>query len=492
MIYALLDIAHIRRKRLTCNLPPFAAHNPSSKMMASRGSRRGTIWKLLTRRASCIAILLIHPSPASGFTTTGSWSKEQRSSFHRRSINSDKRASAGGGTHLSAISLLPSLPLIKANDSWGNWAVLSGAATWAQELGKTTTVGRLLGPPVTAMAITFVLASVGVLNPGGSAAAKSLQLLSLQLATPMLLLGADLRDCVNRCGPLLEAFVWAATSTMVACSVGWIVCGGLLTKALGPDGLIVAAALMAKNVGGGINYVAVCRSLSASPEAFAAGLCVDNIFGLIYFPISSALAAGKPDIADKHNPQSSDSSDQSSPQPVSVKQISTALFLASVLTWLGERLGGTAGALPLCTLLTVLVASLSPSRLIVPIQPAAQTLGNCALYLFFATAGAPGLAVAESVKASVLPLSLFLTFLYGMHGLILKTSHSIGRGKGAYAPQRLLVASSAAIGGPTTAAALAQASGWTSLLVPSLLVGNIGYAIATFAGIAYHSIFGGM
>jgi uncharacterized membrane protein len=52
-----------------------------------------------------------------------------------------------------------------------------------------------------------------------------------------------------------------------------------------------------------------------------------------------------------------------------------------------------------------------------------------------------------------------------------------------------LVASSAAIGGPATAVALAQANGWKSLIAPSLLVGNLGYAIATFCGIAFHAFF---
>jgi uncharacterized membrane protein len=55
-------------------------------------------------------------------------------------------------------------------------------------------------------------------------------------------------------------------------------------------------------------------------------------------------------------------------------------------------------------------------------------------------------------------------------------------------PQPFLVASSAAIGGPATSVALAQANSWKSLMVPSLLVGNIGYAIATFCGLAYHSL----
>ena len=57
------------------------------------------------------------------------------------------------------------------------------------------------------------------------------------------------------------------------------------------------------------------------------------------------------------------------------------------------------------------------------------------------------------------------------------------------APQRLLTASSAAIGGPATAAALAQSHNWESLLTPSLLVGNVGYAIATFIGLIFYGLF---
>lgn len=396
------------------------------------------------------------------------------------------------GSSLSTSKLalqLPSTPLISANDAWGNWSFLAGMATLAQVLGKSTSVGRLLGPPVTAMALTFLFASIGVLNPGGTEAAKSLQLICLQLATPLLLLGADLRDCASRCGPLLEAFLVASVATIIACTVGWVTCGGILTKALGRDGLIVAAALMAKNVGGGINYVAVCRCLSASPEAFAAGLCVDNIFGLLYFPISSALSAGRPDLDDDATSQGLEELRDPENTPITVKHITTVVWVGSLLIWLGEKLGGTAGALPLCTLFTVSLASLAPQKWMVPLQPASHLLGSCALYLFFATAGAPGLAVAESVKAALVPLGLFLTLLYSIHGLVMGLCCKIKGGKGAYIPQRLLVASSAAIGGPATAAALAQAMGWRSLLAPSLLVGNLGYAIATFAGLAYHGFF---
>jgi uncharacterized membrane protein len=323
------------------------------------------------------------------------------------------------------------------------------------------------------MALSFGLATAGVLQPGGTNAAKSLQLLSLQLATPLILLGADLKHA-KRSGPLALSFLAASIATLLACLVGWKLTGSWLTSALGRDGLVLAAALLAKNIGGGINYVAVCSSLQASPTAIAAGLCIDNIFALIYFPVTSILAAGQQDVDDVTEFVKS----EDGKEPITVQSVSKAIWLAATLLWLGERLGGSF-SLPACTLLTVIVASKLPP------QPAAHCMGTYALYLFFATAGAPGMAVAESVKHSMLPLSFFLTTLYSLHGILLWICSKLPFK--AFLPQRLLVASSAAIGGPATAVALAQAAGWESLVVPSLLVGNIGYAVATFCGLAYYS-----
>jgi uncharacterized membrane protein len=379
--------------------------------------------------------------------------------------------------------------LIQAQDAWGNYAALTGAAAAGQVIGKKTKIGKLLGPPVTAMALTFFLATIGVLHPGGSQAAKSLQMLSLQLATPLILLGADLRDAASRCGPLLLSFITASLATIVACLLGWMCTGSSLTAALGArDGLAIAAGLMAKNIGGGINYIAVCSSLNASPVAVAAGLCVDNIFALVYFPATSALAAGLPDLVDVDTTKQEDHT-TTDDQGMTVFSMTTVLWLSAVLLWLGELIGGKMGALPLCTILTVLFASIAPSKWMAPLRSTAETFGTVCLYVFFSTAGAPGLAVADSVRASLLPLGLFLTILYSVHGLILALCHKLFKGNKAFVPQRLLVASSAAIGGPATSVALAQASEWESLVVPSLLVGNIGYAIATFCGLAYYAFF---
>ena len=201
--------------------------------------------------------------------------------------------------------------------------------------------------------------------------------------------------------------------------------------ALGRDGLVIAAALLAKNVGGGINYLAVCRTLNASPTAVAAGLCVDNLFALIYFPTTSALANGRPDVVvesaddEQNNTVNGEKNGKTTGEDVSVQNISTVLFLSAALLWLGEKIGGEMCSLPVCTVLTVLVASCAPATWMSPLRASADNLGLVALYLFFATAGAPGIAVAESVRASLLPLGLFLACLYSVHSTLLWVAHSL-------------------------------------------------------------------
>jgi uncharacterized membrane protein len=44
------------------------------------------------------------------------------------------------------------------------------------------------------------------------------------------------------------------------------------------------------------------------------------------------------------------------------------------------------------------------------------------------------------------------------------------------------------MGGPTTAAAMAVAKNWKDLVIPAVLCGTLGYAIATFIGVGLGNI----
>lgn len=94
--------------------------------------------------------------------------------------------------------------------------------------------------------------------------------------------------------------------------------------------------------------------------------------------------------------------------------------------------------------------------------------------VFFAAVGANGSVAQVAQNAPALFLFAFVQVF--MHlGLLL------GMGKVTrWSMRSMLLASNANVGGPTTAAGMAAAKGWKSSIVPSLLIGTLGYTIATF------------
>jgi len=352
-----------------------------------------------------------------------------------------KRPSSGSTSLLSS-------SIISSTNNWGNIAALSFTASLAQLLGKSTLIGKLLGAPVTAMALTFCLSSVswiptlsgqwkGLLPPGGSVASTFLQGLSLTLATPLLLLGTSIRGkALKQCGSLLGSFLIASLGTLLGCMLAFTPALGiqssLVSSLPNSDGVKIAAALLAKNIGGGINYMAVCACLGASTESIAAGLCVDNVMALVYFPLTSMIASKYDDVTDDkvvNKTAESDvdqtiineSKDSSTTTPV--EALSHAFTLAAVLTALGQFFNSQLHHIPACssqvnlslpitTLLAVLYSTYYPSnKFLSPtsttsnndtdsklndIAKAGETLGTTLLYLFFATAGAPGWKVRVS------------------------------------------------------------------------------------------------
>ena len=375
-------------------------------------------------------------------------------------------------------------------------AVVLGCA-YAGERAKATRFGRALSGPVSAMALGALVANLGAFG-GDSASGQGMmawelgevQKLAAFLATPLLLFGADVRETLTSTRKLLPPFVVGAIGTAIGALVATIVVfrtfGGGDYGGLGQqDAWKLAAALAAKNIGGGLNYVAVASTLGMSSSAFVAGIACDNVFALIYFPLVSFLA-------NKHRGAESDAGEASTsaesaafgdaPKPTRVGDILGAAFAACAMLALGQAIAPNA-VLPATTALTVLFATCAPKSLTKPLSTTGQILGDALLFVFFVIAGASGASLA-SLNPSVLG---FLAILYSMHLAIILVSSATVFGKDD--PRVAVLASNACVGGPATAAALASAARWPDLLVPGILIGQFGNAIATFIGLALAASF---
>mmetsp|Transcript_26001 Transcript_26001/g.49392 ORF Transcript_26001/g.49392 Transcript_26001/m.49392 type:complete len:510 (+) Transcript_26001:403-1932(+) len=411
----------------------------------------------------------------------------------------------GREMRIDAIGLGSGLAPIDLASSWNLWLILLGSASiglWADR----TKFGTALSGPVCTMLITAVLSNVGVLPPPGPNLAE-IQGTVVKLATPLLLYSSDLRRIFRQTGQLLQSFAWGT----VASVVGSIVAFGILSDTMGgvgglassmtgsiEDGWKVAAALLAKNIGGGINYIAVATTLDVSPKVIAAGITVDNLYALVYFPLVGWLGNMRdpksarndrpsPDnqlaiLAEDdpgHYPQNDRSTGEPSParnKEVTVSDLCWALTLGVGLVVLSQSISSTA-SIPISTALAVVGATAFPQH-VGRLAPAGDLLGKLFLFIFFATAGASGGKLSDAFAFT--PIFMYLGLLYLVHLGIMLTVWKVRDNDLA----EILVASNANIGGPATASALAVGKGWNHLISPGLLVGSLGNAAATFIGLS--------
>lgn len=128
------------------------------------------------------------------------------------------------------------------------------------------------------------------------------------------------------------------------------------------------------------------------------------------------------------------------------------------------------------TVLSLLIANLAPARLKKSIEYD-YPLGTIFMYVFFATIGLG--ADLGSIAGAAIPILIFLVILVLVHIVLLAWLGARFR----FTLAEMMIASSACILGPAAAAALAASKGWRHLVTPGMLVGVLGYAVATFIGV---------
>jgi len=221
--------------------------------------------------------------------------------------------------------------------------------------------------------------------------------------------------------------------------------------------------------------VAVAETLKIPATTVSAAIAADNVVVALDFALLFALATDEPANEVEAN---ANVVDETISTRVTLSTISSAFATAAALVTVGKALTrsflplGTS-ALPVTSVLAVLCATIFTEHF-ASLSESGSILGVWLIQLFFAASGAAGSIGLVMTTAPLLFVFSGLQILVHFGVLM-----SFGRGIFWLVPNELYLASNANVGGPTTAAAMAKAKGWTKLVLPALMIGILGYATAT-------------
>lgn len=415
--------------------------------------------------------------------------------------------------------------LISADNSWALFAVLACVAAAAIYLEQHYRWAAKMTGCVLALLGSMLLTNLHII-PTEAKTYDFIWDYIVPLSIPMLLFEADIRKIGKRSGRLMIVFLIGGLGTIV---------GGLLAYRLLRSvipGLAKAVPMMIGTyTGGTINLVAMADNYHASSELVSAAVVADDLVMVVYLfilmavpegtfylslsrrkdkraglnksPLSQAAGYEHTSVSGKTGQEEADSQSASywRPKKISLQSVaaifalsvfivavsSTAAdYLSAVIPKSGFLLTLLNGLLGneylLITTITMLLATLFPNK--VGKLDGAQEIGTYLIHIFFAVIGVPA-SISLIVKKAPL-LLIFCLMIVTMNMLFSFISGRLLH----FNNEEIAIASNANIGGPTTAAAMAVARGWGELIVPSILVGTLGYVLGNYYGIFSGTLIG--
>ena len=393
-----------------------------------------------------------------------------------------------------------STPPISPENSWALWSILVGIAALSIYLEQTYKWASKVTGAIIGLVIAMLLANVGII-PITAPTYDNVWSYVVPLAIPLLLFQANITKIWKESGRILAMFMLSTIGTVMGVFVSFF-----LLKDSIPELYRMAAMMMGSYTGGGVNFAAMAETFGADAEWISALTVADNLLMAVYFFVLLAIPSvgwflrkfNHPHIdeveARAGNKDETLAAQYWSRKDISLRDIAFSMALAFAIVWISTEIADfLAAAIPatnfgtqllngllgnkylLITTFTMLLATFAPN--FIGNINGAQELGTFLIYIFLVVIGVPAFIPVIITQAPM--LLVFTAIIVAINMLI---SFILGK-VFKFDLEEVLLCSNANIGGPTTAAAMAIAKGWTRLVGPIMLAGVWGYIIGNYLGI---------
>ena len=377
-------------------------------------------------------------------------------------------------------------------DIAASWLVIAGTTAGGWWLARVNRYAKKLGATMAIIVSGLLISNLSGWQPeAGVSGWVNGPLTSLAIVE--LLLAVELRRVLPDARRLLAPFLVSVLATVSAVLVG----GWLLAPWLGADASALAALYTATFTGGTLNFVSVGRSLAIPDDLFALATAADYVVFTGWFLLS--LVIGRDRHAGTLTSTSSDvqTADAQMADAATADAPSASGIAHQLRSWASGLLWGVAVML-VTELVLILLRGLAWDL------PAIIVLTTVALLMAQLPSGGSRIACYDMGLVLIQPffavigLSTTVGGLFGLglpvlvYAFLVVAIQALAvlfvRRQQRWALVDTLVASQAAVGGPSTALALASSLGRSSLVLPSVAVGLLGMMIGTYLGLAVEAL----